>query len=311
MSLLLWTIVFIVSLVVLIKAADYFITIGSKIGLLFNLPPFIIGITIIALGTSAPELVTSILAFLAQQTEFIPATIVGSNISNILLIVGASALIVKHITSKWDLIRVDIPILAATTALLIFVLADGVVERPEALFLIAGYAIYILYFTSIHKQQKLVTKKPQPSLLLFLGLAGCIAAIYFSAEYTLKSVIALSALFGLPDTSFIGISAVAIATSLPELIVSIKAIRRHNIELAFGNILGSNVVNATLVLGLPVLFGPIMVSPMVLSVGVPFLIGAVALYAVALLDRKITKYEGLYFLLLYGVFIYSLFRFLG
>jgi cation:H+ antiporter len=312
MGILFWIIVLLVSLIVLIKASDYFVKFGSKIGLLLNIPQFVIGITIIALGTSAPELVTSIIAMLKGNTEFVAGTVVGSNIANILVIVGVSAIMVKHIRSKWDLIRVDIPILVATTLLLIFVLvndATPVVVWYESLILLGGYLTYIWYFTSIHSQQKVTASKPEPNVLLFLGLLGCMAGIYIGGEYTMRSVIALKDLFGLTDTSIIGISAIAIATSLPELVVSITAIRKHNIELAFGNILGSNVFNTCVVLGASGLIGPVIVSSAVIKVGIPFLIAAIVLYSVSLLDRKITKYEGVYFLLLYLLFLVSLAKF--
>ena len=309
MGILLWSIILLISLIVLIKASDYFVTFGSKIGLLFDIPQFVIGITIVALGTSAPELVTSILAIFSGSTEYVVGTVVGSNISNILLIVGISAIVAHQIKSKWDLIRVDIPILVATTALAVFVIIDGQVQWYEGLVLLIGYAVYIWYFSAIHHEAKPIERKPSPSFMLFFGLAICMGAIYLSAKYALQSVIALTDILALPDTSFIAMSAVAIATSLPELLVSLSAIRKNNIELAFGNVLGSNVFNVCVVLAIGTLVHPLAVSASVLEVGVPFLIAAVVLYSISLLDRKITKYEGVYFLLLYALFLMALARY--
>ncbi|MFW5746985.1 MAG: calcium/sodium antiporter [Nanoarchaeota archaeon] len=308
MELLLWFALFIVFLAVLIFSADRFVKFGSRIGVMLGIPQFVIGITIIALGTSAPELVTSLFAVMLGTSDFVAGTVVGSNVANLLFIVGMSALMVKTIYSKWNLVKIDIPILAATTLLLIFTLYDGTVYWYEGLILLAGYAAYIWYFATLHREEPGIRVHSESMLPNIIFLLLAIAGVYAGARVSMLSLIKISELIG-RHTSFLAATVFAFATSLPELIVSLAAIRRKNVELALGNILGSNVFNSTIILGLPALLTPVLVPESIIVVGIPFLIGAVALYAISLLDRKISKFEGLYFLLLYALFIVSILLF--
>lgn len=300
-----WSGVFIASLIILIKSADYFINYASKLGLILRIPPFVIGLTIVALGTSIPELITSLVAIIDGSPEFIAGNVVGSNIANILLIVGVCVIAAKKIRSKLDLIRIDVPLLTLTTAVLIFVLWDGKVQFHESLMLCMGYITYIWYFTSIHRTEPFSEKRPEHTLGLYLGILACIVGIYIGAEFTIRSVQNLTLIFELPDTSIIAATAVALGTSLPELVISYKAIMQKNVALAFGNIMGSNVINASLIMGLPGLFTTLPVTSNVITIGLPFLATAVLLYSITLIDKQVTKFEGVFFLLLYALYLAS------
>ncbi|MDQ5919771.1 MAG: cation:H+ antiporter, partial [Patescibacteria group bacterium] len=148
--LLLWILVFCVSLAVLVKGADWLIASAERIGLALGLSPFIIGITIVGVGTSFPELVSSLAAVWQGVPEVVAANAIGSNIANILLIVGISALVGKRLVVTKDLIDLDLPLLAISMVLVLGSVWDGVVTLGESLLLLLAYSIYLVY-TVVHK----------------------------------------------------------------------------------------------------------------------------------------------------------------
>jgi cation:H+ antiporter len=319
MQILLWSIIFIVALAALIKSADYFTTYSEKIGKILGVPQFIVGVSIVALGTSLPELMTSVLATLRGYSSIVAADVVGSNIANTLLVIGVTALFARKLVIEKSLIKLDLPILASITALLIVLLYDGSFTIYEGFIMLASYAVYISYNLYEHKQSKLekleekveeVVKpkdKVKPKLILFVILSTI--GIYFGANYTIESIINLSELLNLAPAA-IAISAVAIGTSLPELLVSIQAARKKNYEMIFGNVIGSNILNATIVMAVPSFISTLSVSQEVISTAIPFLIIATILLTFAGIERKIFSFEGALFGILYFVFIGQLFNFL-
>lgn len=150
--LLFWILVFIVSLAVLVKCADWFLISAEKIGLSLGLSPFIVGVTIVALGTSFPELITALTASFKGVTEIVPANAIGSNIANILLVVGFAAIFAKKLTVTKSLINLDLPLLAIGTVLLLGILWDGEVNILEAVLLLLTYTTYIFY-TLKHEEE--------------------------------------------------------------------------------------------------------------------------------------------------------------
>lgn len=319
MQILIWSIVFVAALAALIKSADYFTTYSEKIGKILGVPQFIVGVSIVALGTSLPELMTSILATLRGYSSIVAADVVGSNIANTLLVIGITALFAKTLVIKKSLIKLDLPILASVTALLIVLLYDGSFTVYEGLLMLLTYFVYISYNLYEHKQSQLekleekveqaVTPKDKvkPKLIFLILLSG--VGIYFGADYTIKAIINLSELLNLAPAA-IAISAVAIGTSLPELLVSIQAARKKNFEMVFGNVIGSNILNATIVMAIPAFITTLHVSEEVISIAIPFLIIATVLITFSGIERKIFSFEGALFGILYFVFIGQLFNFL-
>lgn len=305
--------VFILSLYILVKASDWFTVAAEKVGMVLGIPQFIVGVTIVAAGTSLPELATSFVAVLKGNSEIVAANVVGSNIANLLLIIGIVAVIVRHLKVEWELIKVDLPLLLASAFLLVFMLWDGTVTLVEGVILFAGYFVYLFYSISLHQSEKSHKRKRLDGKTIGV-IIGAAALIYLSAEYTIQSLIAFVELdfiksMGI-DTTKMTITAVAIGTSLPEVSVSIAAARRKNFEVALGNVIGSNIFNSFVVMSLPAVMGTLIVTQPVLTIAIPVMIAATLLYIVSTQDREVSNYEGAIFLLFYAVFLGKLFGFL-
>lgn len=325
MEIVFWTIVFIVSLAVLIKGADWFVEGSEKIGIAFKISPFIIGVTIVAVGTSFPELVTSIFAVLKGATEIVAANAIGSNISNVLLIIGLSAIVSRTLTVRRSLIDLDAPLLAAATIIFIFIAWDGSVVLWEGILLIAAFIIYLLYTifhraeegenaskkvvevlpSRVERRQAEVRKKEKLGFKVFLFLVLGAVMLAFGANYVIESVIKISDILKI-SASFIAITAVAVGTSLPELVVSVRAAAKKKHEIALGNIFGSNVFNILFVVGLPSLFGTLSVDKLTLFVGLPFLAVSTLLFIISGISKKIHPWEGLMYILIYILFVIKL-----
>ncbi len=320
--LLFWIILFIVSLTVLVKGADWLIEGGEKIGLAFGLSPFIIGVTIVSIGTSFPELVSSLAATFQGATEIVVANATGSNIANILLVVGISSVVGRRLVVTKSLIDLDLPLLAISTVLFLGVIWDKQVTFGEALLMFITYGIYLLY-TILHKDideaekteiplsetkdKKKKSVRPKFAIkdfgLFFLGMI----CLIFGAKYLIESLVNLSAMLNIA-TGLIAITAVAIGTSLPELIVSVKAAFHNKSEIALGNILGSNVFNSLVVIGVPGLFRTLTVDNQTFTVGIPVMALATLLFIISGISKKIYIWEGAFYLVLYILFIAKLFN---
>ena len=325
--LFIWILVFCISLFILIKAADYFTEGAEKIGLAFKISPFIIGVTIISIGTSLPELATSIIAIIKGQTEIVAANAIGSNIANILLIIGFSAIVAGKLVVKRSLIDTDLPLLAAATALIIVVLWDRQITWGEGIVALLGYIVYAAYTIKGDKEEKSKPdgimpgedipatreqrhhhrkKHQELDLKLIAVLIFSALFIYFGADWTIKSITEIAIIIGIPS-SMIVMSAMAVGTSLPELVVSIGAARKGKFEIALGNIFGSNIFNILVVIGIPSLFKTLTVDETTFSIGIPFLVGATILYVFSGISKKIHNWEGMMYLLIYVLFIAKIF----
>ncbi len=305
--------IFIISLIALVKGADFFLVSAEKIGLSFGLSPFIVGVTIVAFGTSFPELFTAIVAALRDVTEIIPANVIGSNIANILLVVGISAIIGKKISVTKNLIDVDLPLLAIGTAVMMVVImpwgGEGLakVTRPESIILLITYTAYFFY-TIFHKDerelkiQEVGLEKPKILTKDILLLITGIVALSIGANYLIDSVVEMATIMGVA-VGVVSILAVAVGTSLPELIVSVKAAFQNKPEVALGNIFGSNIFNSFIVLGLPGLIREIHIDEPTLLIGFPIMLLATLLFVISGISRRIHNWEGIFFLSLYVLFV--------
>jgi len=311
MALIFWIGAFLISLAVLIKAADIFTDSASKLGGILGLSQFVIGVTIVSIGTSLPELASSISAVFKGVTDMVAGNVIGSNIANILLVVGLAAVLSKkgRLEVTRNLINLDLPLLAgAGIILMLMFLWDGQVTFGEGIIALLGYAVY-LHYTLKHKEKRTKEKrtKEKLDLKIILGLVLGAIFIYFGANYAIESVIKISEILNI-GTAVIALSAVAIGTSLPEIFVSVTAARKGKDEIALGNIFGSNIFNGFVVLGLPALFKTLDVTSAVLSIAIPFFIAATLLYVISGITRKIYKWEGAMYLLIYVLFIAKLFN---
>lgn len=252
----------VVGFVLLIKGADFFVDGSSSIAKIFNVPTVIIGLTIVAMGTSAPETAVSISAALQGANEIAVSNVVGSNFFNLLVVVGICA-IIQPINITRGLIKRDYPYsIAATILLLIFLIIGYVmtgspaVTRVNGIIMLIVFAAYLLVLVRTTLIEIAVGEKveieevksrslPVSILLIAIGLAG----IILGGDLVVKSATKIAAEFGMSNT-LIGLTIVAMGTSLPELVTSIVAAGKGEADLALGNVIGSNIFNILLVLGI-------------------------------------------------------------
>jgi len=296
--------IFAFSLFFLLKASDFFVEAAEKIGLSMGIPPFIIGVTIVAFGTSLPELISSIEAVLIGDSKIVIGNVVGSNIANIALVLGLVAVVGKQVKVNEHIMNVDIPILVTSAFLLCFVVYDQEVTLFEAFILLVALVIFLVY--SLNNDDGEETEKIAVSWKSYAILVVAGIAIKFSAEYTIKSVIELSKLLNI-GSDVIAASVVALGTSLPEVFVSLAAIKRGKTDMAVGNILGSNIFNTYAVMSIPAFVGTLVIPDNILEFALPFMLALTIVFAVMCISKKISRWEGMMLLLFYVLFMVELF----
>jgi cation:H+ antiporter len=301
MGILFWSLIFVVSLVVLIKSSDYFILSAEKIGLFFGLPTFIIGVIIVAMGTSLPELVSSIVAVSEGSSEIVVGNVLGSNVANIGLVIGIAALISKNFQVKYDIMKVDVPFMLGSAILLFFMLLDGEFSLPEAIICLVSLGIFVFY--ALRSKELETEEKPaRPKFHIWLLLVATPFGIYFGAKYTIEAVISISEIAGI-GSEIIALTAVALGTSLPEVFVSISAARKGKPEIAVGNIVGSNIFNSFAVMGIPRLVGKLIIPANILAFAAPVSVGITVFFLVIIMDKKLNPWIGGLLLIFYIFFV--------
>ncbi len=300
---LLFILIFLASITVLLIASDKFVDSAEKVGLAMGIPSFIIGVTIVAFGTSLPELATSIASVFSGSSEIVIGNAVGSNITNILLVLGAAAVYGKGIKIDYDVMNTDIPMLFGSAFLLYFALQDFTLSTMECLIFLGALAVFLLNSFRGNKDEKIVKTKTSPKDWLIL-LIGSVA-IYFSATYTIYAMEGAATLMEIP-VHIISITIVALGTSLPEVIVSITAAKKGNHGMAVGNVLGSNIFNTYAVMAIPGLMGNLTIPEDTMSFSIPFMIVVTILFGIICLSKRISKWEGYMLLIFYVFFIGTL-----
>lgn len=299
---LLLILVFLVSITVLLIASDKFVDSAEKVGLAMGIPSFIIGVTIVAFGTSLPELATSIASVFSGSSEIVIGNAVGSNITNILLVLGAAAVYGKGIKIDYDVMNTDIPMLFGSAFLLYFALQDFTLSTMECIVFLAALAVFLLNSLTGNADESVVKTKTNPKDWIII-LLGAIA-IFFSAKYTIYAMEGIATLMEIP-VHIISITVVALGTSLPEVIVSIAAARKGKHGMAVGNVLGSNIFNTYAVMAIPGLIGDLTIPPDTMTFSVPFMLAVTILFGIICLSKRISKWEG-YMLLIFYVFFIAL-----
>ena len=296
-DLLIWIGVFIISLSTLIISADFFIRACERIGIALGIPDFIIGVTIIAMGTSLPEMVTNIVAVVDGCSEIVAGNVIGSNITNICLVLGVIGIFSKNTQMEFDVMKIDLPMLLGATGFLAITLWDLSFTFFEAILALLFLGLYLAFIVDMGKEESLPDIEgeeesfemnwKEPVILLVSGYI-----IYLSAVYNIRSIRSLGEILSIPN-EIIALTAVALGTSLPELIVSIVAVKKGFTEMAVGNILGSNIFNIFAVMGVPSFFGEINITPIVLDYFALPLAIVVTLFAFVIIrDKVIKKWEG-------------------
>ena len=237
--------------VMLGKGADWFVEGAAGIAMRFGIPQLVIGLTIVAMGTSAPEAAVSIAAAVKGNADITIGNIVGSNILNILVILGLAASIVPIAVAR-STVRIEMPFMIAITALLFYQGRDGSISLADGGVLMVAFAVYMMYLYTMAMKSNVDSDLEEPGLPLgrcLLSAVGGLALIIAGSNVTVGAATSIATYAGLSER-FIGLTIVALGTSLPELFTSVAAARRGNADIAIGNIGGSNIFNILFVVGL-------------------------------------------------------------
>lgn len=291
------------SLAFLIKASEIFVDSAEKVGLALGISPFIIGVTIVAFGTSLPELATSIASVSAGSSEIVIGNVIGSNITNILLVIGIVAIVGNGIDLTYDIMVIDMPLLIASALLIWLTLMDGHISYFEVSLYLISLAIFLIHSINKKRVEKDENTKLKPLYFIMLLVGGVI--IYFSAEYVIYGLKGIASIANIKEST-ISLGALALGTSLPELAVSLQAIKRNNHSIAVGNVVGSNIFNTYGVLGVTSLFGTLAIPEKIIAFSIPLMVGITFMFAFVMLTKHVSKWEGYMLLIFYSFFLYSL-----
>lgn len=286
----------VVSLAFLLFCSDKFIESAEKIGLSLGISPFIIGVTIVAFGTSLPELAASIASVYSGTSEIVVGNVVGSNITNILLVLGLTAMVGKQIVLDFDVWDVDMPLLIGSSLLLMFTLYDGELSLIESSLYLAALVGFLINSVTGNNDNSLEKNKVQIkdlALLIFGGLG-----VFIGAKYTIFGIEEVSKMAGI-SPEIISLTFVALGTSLPEVVVSISAAKKGKHAIAVGNVLGSNIFNSYAVMSIPSFLGELAIPDNVISFSLPFMVAMTLLFGAITFSKRIGKWEGLLLLILY------------
>ncbi|MGX4599651.1 calcium/sodium antiporter [Faecalimicrobium sp. JNUCC 81] len=319
----------IVGFILLVKGADIFVDGSSSIAKILKIPPIIIGLTIVAFGTSAPEAAVSITASINGQNGMAIGNVIGSNIFNLLMVVGASGFISTLLVEKSILSR-ELPFVLITSILLIVLSADIFISGPSSytlsrmdgailLILFAGFVYYLVSSALKSRNSSLnddetsldievidrdimVQQKSSPmSKSIFLSVVG-ILAIILGGKIVVDCASNIASSFGISD-HLIGLTVVAIGTSLPEFVTSIVAATKGESDLALGNVIGSNIFNILFVLGISALISPMTIDPKLFIDGAIMIIATIITFLFAYRKNNVNKYESLTLMILYVAYM--------
>ena len=286
----------------LVKGADWFVDGASGVATKLRIPQLVIGLTIVAMGTSAPEAAVSISAALKGNADITIGNIVGSNILNILIILGLASALVSIAVAK-STIRIDIPFMLAITAILLILGWDGTISLVDGLIMLALFAGYLVFLFIGAKNNPV--EEPAKELPLWKALTLTVIGlglIILGADIAVDAATALARIFGMSER-FIGLTIVALGTSLPELFTSVSAARKGNADIAIGNIVGSNIFNILFIVGLSALIVPVPFADPFRIDTVIAIVAGIVLLAFALPRKKLIRSHGFMMLAMYGIYL--------
>lgn len=295
---------FVSGLVFLIIGAEILVRGASRIAGALGISPLVIGLTVVAFGTSAPELAVSIKAVLTGQSGIALGNVIGSNIFNVLLILGISALIAPLVVSV-QLVRLDVPLMIIFSAAVLFMAIDGNLGRIDGLLLFCGFIGYTIFLIYQSRKERIATEddrqnpangqSPKQQLLLNIAMVcGGLLLLILGSRWLVESAVIIATRLGISEL-IIGLTIIAAGTSLPEVVTSIIASIRGERDIAVGNVVGSNLFNIMVVLGLSSVVAPngMAISDAVFRFDIPVMI-AVAFVCLPIFftDGQISRWEG-------------------
>ena len=317
----------IIGFFLLIKGADFFVDGSSSVAKILKVPAIIIGLTVVAFGTSLPEASVSVTAALSGQNELAVSNVIGSNLFNLLVVLGASALVCP-IKVKLSLLKREFPFSIIITAILLLsitgfnfkaiVAGEGgfVLSRAEGIILLVLFVGFLVaaVLDALHSRKNAEeTDAPEDYEILSpaksaIYIIGGIAAIAIGGDFVVDSASEIARSFGMSQT-FIGLTIVALGTSLPELVTSVVAAKKGENDLALGNVVGSNIFNILLILGMSATISPITLTGLAIQDTAILIVASLLVYVCAISRKGLSKLEGSMFLLFYaGFFAYILVR---
>ena len=300
---------FVAGLTFLIIGAEILVRGASNIAALFKIPPLVVGLTVVAFGTSSPELAVSLQSAVAGKADISVGNVVGSNIFNVLFILGLSAIITPLFVSR-QLIKLDVPIMIGGAALMLLMVLDGKFSQVDGAILFAIFLAYTVFMirTALGEEKKIRAAQPEKAeelknvrssrwwLYVIFVIVG-LGLLILGSNWLVDSAVTIAKMFGLSDL-VIGATIVAAGTSLPEVATSIIASIRRQQDIAVGNVVGSNIFNILAVFGLTGLFtsGGINVSPAALGFDIPVMVAVmVACLPIFFTGNLISRWEGILF----------------
>jgi len=301
-------VIFVIAMGVLIWGADLIIEQSEHIALKFNIPEFIIGATLIALGTSLPEMAASIAASYNNKPDIAIANVIGSNILNITLVLSAVFLIAKSINPSRDFFAKDSTWALVPVLIFILMIMDGVISRFDAtllLLLMGAYLIFLLqdakslpHIEDLDDIQESDFSWFKVVPYLFLGFI----LVIVGAHFTVESASEIARDFGISEW-IIGIIMISLGTSLPELVVSVSAAMKGKVDMAIGNIIGSNMANTTVVLGAAAMVNPMPINASAYMFDISTMIVATLLLVFLTANKLYTKSAGISLIIILGLFL--------
>ncbi len=305
---------FAASLALLLVAAHFFTGAAERIGLALGLAPFVVGVMIVAVGTSLPELVASVLSVRAGTSEIVAGNVLGANAANLLLVLGgvSAASRTPRITLGEQYIFIDLHFMLGGMVLLGAMMMDGLVSRLDGALLIAAYLAFVIYLV---REGRTPTADADADAMLgsesrsitrdaaILVAAG--AAIYVGGDFTVQSLEQLATALAI-SPAVASITILSLGTTLPELVISLTAARRGQAELAVGNILGSCVFNTLAVSGVAALVGSVVVPAELLAFALPFVAVSTLFFYLLTQDKRISRWEGMLLLVMFAFFMLTL-----
>ena len=287
-------ILLIVGFVLLIKGSDFFVDGSSNIASILKIPTIIVGLTIVAFGTSAPEAAVSITSSLSGSNALAVSNVIGSNLFNMMLIIGLCAFL-KELKISRDVLNKDLPFLVLITAILsAFIIIGWSISRIEGIILfllVIAYIAYLVYSARKTKEAQVVEKPKMSLLRSIIYIVGGVAGIIIGADFVVDSASYIAMAFGMSET-LVGLTIVAMGTSLPELVTSLTALKKDENQLIIGNVIGSNIFNILFVLGASSAISPISINPNML-VDVALMLGVTILFFIfGKTQDKYDKKEG-------------------
>ncbi len=304
--------ILVVGFVILIKGADLFVDGASGIALNFKVSKMLIGLTIVAFGTSAPEFAVSVKSLLNGSGDIVLGNVIGSNILNILLILGVSALF-HFLNVKNNTVKKELPIMILLSTLFSVLLFDHIFDggkdaftRGDGIVLILFFMVFLYYLISMMRKKVDVNQEVEDKNLsmkksIFFTIIGIIG-IVLGSDFVVESASKIATTLGVTER-MISLTIIALGTSLPELVTSVTATRKGEYDIAIGNVVGSNIFNICIVVGLPVaMFGGIVDYTLNLVDMFVMLVAATLLFAFSFKDKKIGKLEGIVFLTIFVIY---------